>query len=398
MRKRQVNCSVKTGFDMSVYLDYNASAPIDRRVLDCMIKIYENNIGNADSRTHDYGDSARKVVENARAQVASILNVSKDEVFFTSGATESNNIVIQGLRKYGEENGKKHIISTAIEHKAVLESVKSLREFGFEVDLVSPDESGRVKVEEIISLIRDDTLLVSVMHVNNETGIIQPVKELGTFLGDKDVFFHVDATQSFGKLVDEIREIKYDMLSMSAHKICGPQGVGALVLRKKRYKLPPVKNVMYGGQQEHGIRPGTIPVALVAGLGEACRIAEQEYKENEKLYSEIKEALIGILDNSGLRYQLNGKQEYCVHSTISVSIAGVSSEALMLSSKQFCGVSNGSACNSNSYNLSYVLSAMDLPEEQIRTSIRISWGPGIDKDKVTDEFKELVKVAKGLVM
>ncbi len=383
---------------MSVYLDYNASAPIDERVLNCMIRVYRTTIGNADSRTHDYGDEARKIVENARGQVASILGISKEEVFFTSGATESNNIAIQGLRKHGEQNGKKHIITTSIEHKAVLESVNSMKEFGFDIDVVEPDEAGRVSVDDVISKIREDTLLVSVMHVNNETGIIQPVKELGMFLSDRDILFHIDATQSFGKLVDELKEIKYNMLSMSAHKICGPQGIGALILRKKHYKLPPVKNVYYGGQQEHGIRPGTIPVALVAGLGEACNIAKNEYQSNERLYKEIKRVLIDILDKSGLSYSLNGNQEYCVNSTLSLSIHGVSSEALMLSSKQYCGISNGSACNSNSYNLSYVLKTMKIPEEQIRSSIRISWGPGSNKDLITKEFKKLLDVAKGLVM
>lgn len=383
---------------MSIYLDYNASAPIDERVLDCMITVYRDSIGNADSRTHGYGEKARVIVENARSQVASILNVSKDEVFFTSGATESNNIVIQGLRKYGEQAGKKHIITTSIEHKAVLETVKSMKEFGFDVEFVDPDASGRIQANDVMSRVRKDTLLVSVMHVNNETGIIQPVKEIGMFLNDKDVFFHVDATQSFGKLVDELQGLRYNMLSMSAHKICGPQGIGALILKKEHYKLPPVRNVLYGGQQEHGLRPGTIPVALVAGLGEACRIAEVEYKKNKELYMQIKRSLIKVLDDSKLKYKLNGNQDYCVDSTINVSIEGVSSEALMLSSKQYCGISNGSACNSNSYNLSYVLKAMGIPEDQIRSSIRISWGPGVNGELVEKEFLKLINVAKELVV
>ena len=174
---------------MSVYLDYNASAPIDHRVLDVMIDIYKNNIGNADSRTHIFGENARTVVEDARKQVASLLKISPDEVFFTSGATESNNIAIQGLKEYGNKNGKKHIITTAIEHKAVLETVKHLGAEDFEVEMVCPDLSGRVSCEEILSKVREDTLLVSVMHVNNETGIIQPVKELGEALQDRNILF-----------------------------------------------------------------------------------------------------------------------------------------------------------------------------------------------------------------
>ena len=380
-----------------VYLDYNASAPIDNRVLERMVDVYKNNYGNADSRTHEYGNSARQVVEAARQQVASLLEINKDEVFFTSGATESNNIVIQGLREYGEKTGKKHIVSTTIEHKAVLESVNYLGKNGFEIDLVSPDKTGRISSDDVISKIRKDTLLVCVMHVNNETGIIQPVDEIGEYLNDKETLFHIDATQSFGKLIDELKKIKYDTLSMSAHKICGPQGIGALVLRKKHYRLPPVKNIMFGGQQERGIRPGTIPVALVAGLGKACEIAIEDYNDTKLKNKSCREQLISILESSGLEYDLNGDQNYSIDSTLSISIKGVSSEALMLASKQFCGISNGSACNSNSYKQSYVLEAMGLPEDTIRSTIRVSWGMNIDLGSIKNSFEELVNVAKTLV-
>ena len=315
---------------MSVYLDYNASAPIDSRVVDFMMDIYKNNIGNADSRTHDYGDRARVIVENARKQVGVLLGVPPEDVFFTSGATESNNIAIQGLREYAEKTGKKHIITTSIEHKAVLETAKHMSEHGYRVDFVSPDRTGRVSADEIIELIDDDTLLVSIMHVNNETGVIQPVKEIESRLADQDVLFHIDATQSCGKLVEEIREIPYDMLSFSSHKMYGPQGIGALVLRRKNYKLPPVKSIMYGGQQEHGISPGTIPVALVGGFGKACELAVAEYKEDEANNSAIKDMLIKMLNESGIKYRINGSLEYSISSTLNIQIEGVSSEALML--------------------------------------------------------------------
>jgi cysteine desulfurase len=379
---------------MSVYLDYNASAPIDLRVLDRMVNVYKNYIGNADSRTHQFGESAREVVETSRKQVASLLAVSSEEVFFTSGATESNNIAIQGLREYAVKRNKKHIITTAIEHKAVLETVKQMEKEGYEVDIVSPDLSGRINQDQILEIIREDTLLVSVMHVNNETGIIQPVKELGDELQKRNVLFHVDATQSCGKLVEEIRELKYNMLSFSAHKLMGPQGVGVLVLKKKAYKLPPVKAITYGGHQEHGIRPGTIPVALVAGCGEACAIAEKEYQKNNATASEIKEKILEELNNSGLEYHINGDQKYCVGTALNVSIDGVTSEALMISTKQFCGISNGSACTSKSYSPSYVLVAMGVPTEQIESSIRISWGANVDILDVIENFKGLLDVAK----
>lgn len=382
---------------MSVYLDFNSSAPIDERVLDYMIDIYKNTVGNADSRTHDFGENARKVVEHARSQVAKNLGINKDEVFFTSGATESNNIAIQGLKEYGLKEGKKHIVTTSIEHKAVLESVKAMGNYGFEVDYINPDFSGRVSAKEILNTVRDDTLLVSVMHVNNESGIIQPVQEIGEALEEKGILFHVDATQSFGKLVDELRTVKYNMLSMSAHKIGGPQGIGALILRKHRYKLPPVKAIMYGGQQEHGIRPGTIPVALVGGLGKACEISQEEYKENQEKCKQIKDVLVGKLKESGVRYRFNGDQNFCISSTMNLCIDGVSSEALMLSSKEYCSVSNGSACNTNSYKPSYVLTAMGIPEEQINNSIRISWGAKESIDEISSSFVNLLQVAKGLI-
>lgn len=378
-------------------MDYNSSAPIDERVLEVMISVYKNIIGNADSRTHDYGESARKTVENARKQVASILRINSDEVFFTSGATESNNIALQGLKEYAYTTNKKHIITTSIEHKAVLETAKALQRQGFEVDYISPDLSGRISVEDVLSRVREDTLLVSVMHVNNETGIIQPVYEIGEVLHEREVLFHVDATQSFGKLVEELQKVKYNILSMSAHKLGGPQGIGALILRKQRYKLPPVKAIMYGGQQEHGIRPGTLPVALIAGLGKACEIAEKEYKNNIRICQEIKEKIKLILEESGLEYKYNGIQEYTIPTTVNVCLCGVSSEALMLSSKEFCSISNGSACNSKSYNPSYVLSAMGIPDNQIENSVRISWGHDIKIDEIEESFKNVLETAKGLV-
>lgn len=381
---------------MSVYLDYNATTPIDPRVLDVMVDVYRNDPGNADSRTHDFGEHARKVTETARKQVADLIGVTPEEVFFTSGATESNNIAIQGLREYAEKSGKKHIVTSSVEHKAVLNTVKYLAEHGFDVDFVDPDISGRVPIDNIFEKVREDTLLVSLMHVNNETGIIQPVKELGDFLADKDVFFHIDATQSCGKLVGEIRNLKYDMLSFSAHKFRGPQGIGGLVLKRKNYKLPPVKNVYFGGQQEHGLRPGTTPVALAAGMGKACEIAGLEYKKNTERCMQIKEDLLAILNSAEVEYRLNGDQNFCVPSTLNICFPGVSSEALMISTKQYCALSNGSACNSKSYDPSYVLSAMGIPVEDIENSVRVSWGAGSDPKECHQNFTELVNTVMAM--
>lgn len=378
---------------MSVYLDYNASTPVDERVLKAMTDVYRNNFGNADSRTHEFGDGARRIVESARQSAAELLGVNKDEIFFTSGATESDNISILGLAEYAEKTGKKHIITTAIEHKAVLEPLEYLKKKGFEITYIKPDISGRISADELLSKVRDDTLLVSVMHVNNETGIIQPVREIGSELSKPGVLFHIDAAQSFGKLVDELRETKYDMLSAGAHKMYGPQGIGVLVLRRKRYKLPPVKPIFFGGGQEHGIRPGTLPTALIAGLGKACDIAAAEYSRNAEKYRVIKEKLISMLEASGVKYVLNGDPAHCVPNTLNISFIGVNSEALMLSSKRFCGISNGSACDSSSYSSSRVLSAMGLDEKRINSAVRISWG--VDED-IFDAFQSMLDIAKGL--
>ena len=383
---------------MGIYLDNNSSSPIDERVLAVMVDVYLNSYGNADSRTHNHGEQARIIVENARKQVASLLEINSSEVFFTSGSTESNNITIQGLEEYALKTNKKHIITSAIEHKSILETVNMMKKKGFDVDIVNPDLSGQINVQEILDKVRDDTLLVSVMHVNNETGIIQPVDRLGTELEKRNILFHVDATQSCGKLVDEIRNLKYNMLSFSAHKLKGPQGVGVLILKKKKYKVPPVKNIMYGGQQEGGIRPGTIPVALVAGCGKACEIAEKEYRENSQKCKSLKVILEELLKKSNVNYHYNGAQQYCIDSSVNICFKGVMSEALMLSSKQYCSVSNGSACTSKSYSPSYVLEAMGIPTEDIENSIRISWGPETNEIEFRDNINKMIEIAKSLAV
>ena len=381
---------------MSIYLDWNASAPIAPEVVETMMEVYRNQIGNADSRTHAYGEAVRAVVEHARKQVAALLGVTSAEVFFTSGATESSNIAIQGLAAYAEQSGKRHIITSAIEHKAVLETVKAMGRRGFDVDIVAPEPSGRVAKEKIMEKLRADTLLVSLMHVNNETGVIQTVEELGAELEKREILFHVDATQSCGKLVDELRRLKYRMLSFSAHKMRGPQGVGVLVLRKREYKLPPVKAILYGGEQERGIRPGTIPAALAAGCGKACELAAMRYKEDSRKLQQIKAMLLQMIDEAGLAYSVNGDAEFSLPSTLNLSLHGISAEALMIAARGGCAISNGSACTSKSYAPSYVLTAMGIPVEQIESSIRLSWGAETDVALLKTEFAKLLTAAKRL--
>lgn len=383
---------------MSVYLDYNASTPVDPRVLDVMVDVYKNHYGNSDSRTHSFGDDARLIVENARKQVASLLGIIPGEVFFTSGSTESSNIAIQGLEKYAVESGKKHFVTTSIEHKAVLETVKAMESKGFWADFVAPERSGLIPANAVLEKVTPQTVLVSVMHVNNETGIIQPVAQIGEALSEQNIFFHVDATQSCGKLVEELRSLRYSMLSFSSHKMGGPQGIGVLVLRKKHYKLPPVKNIMHGGQQESGVRPGTVPVALVAGCGKACEIAEIEHYTAQQKCKEIQELLLHLLRDSGLNWSINGDLAHTISNTLNICLHGVSSEALMLASRTHCCISNGSACTSKNYDSSYILLSMGIPAEDISNSLRISWGANADPIAIKSEFSSLIDIAKRMVV
>ena len=375
---------------MAVYLDFNASAPIDMRVLERMIDIYKNHSGNADSRTHVYGTDAKEIVAKSRKTIADVLTIDSMDLFFTSGSTESNNMATLGLIDYAKESGKTHFITTTIEHKSVLEAMKRLRKIGFEVDFVSPDASGRIKPEQILNLVTDKTLLVSMMHVNSETGIIQPIQEVGEALSKTSTYFHIDATQGFGKLNDDLRGTKYDMLSITAHKLGGPQGVGGLVLKRDRsYKRPPITPLMCGGQQERGFRPGTTPVALVAGFALAAELCENEAEFHMSACRKIKSKLIDAI--SGLDYTFNGDQTFCIPSTANISFKGVDAEALFLAMKNDYAFSNGSACNSGSHEPSYVLTAMGLPEDRINEAVRLSW----NNETVVD-FTELASFIKDM--
>lgn len=376
---------------MSLYLDYNASAPILPEVLDTMIEAYKNTPGNADSRTHIYGTNAQKLVNDSRSTIASILNIDPTELIFTSGSTESNNTVILGIQEFAERTGKKHIISTAIEHKAILEPLHYLESKGFSVDFVKPDESGRIKAEDILNKITEQTCLVSVMFVNSETGIIQPVDEIGTELKKRNILFHVDATQALGKLNDQIRHLNYDLLSIASHKIGGPQGIGALIRkRNKKYENPPIKQLMYGGGQERGFRPGTTPVALVAGFAKAVELCDKDLFSRSQKCKEIKDNFLKAI--SDLRYEINGDPDYCLPSTINVSIDGLDAEAAFLCLGDEYSFSNGSACNSSSHSLSYVLEAMGLSEKRKSEAIRLSWSGSTEID-----FSSFVSIVKSVI-
>lgn len=349
----------------------SATTPVLPEVAETIAHYFLVEVGNAGSRTHNYGAQAKKAVEQARQQVADIVSVEKSSVVFTSGATESNNLAILGLRNYALEHNKRHIITTKIEHKAVLEPISVLEKDGFEVTYLPVNEAGGVSAGDLVKALREDTFLVSVMHVNNETGCIQPIEALCDALQGHDAYFHVDAAQSFGKISDPLKNDRIDMISVSGHKMYGPMGVGALILRKREFLRVPLAPLMYGGGQERGLRPGTLPVPLIVGLGEACKHCLLKADQWREHANKLKQMLIAALDGLGAEY--NGEQTSPY--ILNFSVPGVNAEAAMVALKDIAAVSNGSACTSTSYTLSHVLLAMGLEEERIAGAIRISWGP-----------------------
>ena len=353
------------------YLDCNATAPIDPAVRGAIIDWLTNDIGNAGSRTHEYGARAKRMVQVAREQVASVVGATSDEVVFTSGATESNNIAILGLGEYGRKSNKRHIVSTAIEHKAVLEPIQALEAKGFEVTLVQPEKTGSIGVESISESIRPDTILVSVMQANNETGAIQPLSEIASVLEDHSAFFHVDAAQGFGKELGDLRHPRIDLISASSHKIYGPLGIGALITRRRDFKRAPLIPVAFGGGQERGLRPGTVPVPLVIGFGVAAERAIADNKKRRERCKQIREHALAAI--ASLDARIHADLDLTLPHVLNFSIPSVDSEAIMVAIKDIAAVSNGSACTSQSYEPSHVLTAMNLPEEAIAGAIRFSW-------------------------
>ena len=356
---------------MPVYLDCNATTPLDPRVKDIVLKYLTVEFGNAGSRTHEFGTNAKQAVQKARDQVAHVVKAKRDEVIFTSGATESNNLSILGLARHGEEQGCKHIVSTMIEHKAVLEPLEELARRGFEVTLLPPTNAGWVDPVAVRKALRRDTLLVSIMHANNETGVIQPISEITELLTDHSAFLHVDAAQGFGKDVEALQDQRIDLISVSGHKIFGPKGIGALIARRRGFSRPPLTPLLFGGGQERGLRPGTLPVPLIVGLGLAAELALQEASQrSDACISYRKRALEAL---APLEPSFHGDLERTLPHTLNLSFPGLDSEALMLALKDVIAVSNGSACTSQSYEPSHVLKTMGLADSDIQGAVRLSW-------------------------
>lgn len=355
---------------MTAYFDCAATAPLAPEAREALLRYTDLAYGNAGSRTHDFGVEAKRGADAARRAVASIVSARADEVIFTSGATEANNLALLGLRAHGEATGRRHIVTTAIEHKAVLEPVQALVDAGFERSVVAPEADGRVSADAILSAVRPDTLIVSVMHANNETGALQPIAAIADGLGDHSAYFHVDAAQGFGKEFESLRHSRVQLISVSAHKLYGPKGVGALVARRGQQRVP-LRPLIYGGGQERGLRPGTLPVPLVAAFGAACVAAEREAEERRATCLAIRSRLLDALLPLGAA--INGAADDSLASTVNLSFPGLDSEAVMLVLKDVIALSNGSACTSASYEPSHVLSAMGLPRERIEGALRFSW-------------------------
>lgn len=373
-----------------VYLDCNATTPVEPVVAQAVQKFIADEFGNEGSRTHVYGANARQAVQKARDQVAAVVRANRDEVVFTSGATESNNIAILGLAASGEKTGQRHIVTTAIEHKAVLEPIQHLATRGFDVTIIACDSAGRVSPSSIQAALRSDTLLVSVMHVNNETGMIQPLDEICDVMRNHSAYLHVDAAQGFGKEIDALTNTRIDLLSASAHKVYGPKGVGALITRRRGYDRPPLEPLSFGGGQERGLRPGTIPVPLVVGFGLASELALKHARDRRAMNIKTRERMFAALSPLGCK--IHGDPSTTVPHTVNLSVSGIDSEALMVALKPVIAVSNGSACTSHSYSPSHVLSAMGLSHSEIAGAIRVSWchlTPDVDWQRVVDVIGSL---------
>lgn len=359
-----------------VYLDFAATTPVDPRVTELVLHLMGEEFGNSGSRTHEFGAAAARAVEAARAQVAAVVGADPSEVIFTSGATEADNLATLGLAPAGEGSGKRHIVTTAIEHKAVLEPLEVLAKRGFDVEFVSPNQSGAVDAAQVLGRVRPDTLLVSVMQVNNETGIRQPIDVIADGLDDDGPFFHVDAAQGFGKELEPLRNLRIDLISLSGHKLFAPKGIGAIVARRRRRRRPPLSPLLVGGGQERGLRPGTLPVALIAGLGLAAAIASEECAAWTDATTRTRAEILEPLFASGA--ELNGDPNLSVPHIANLSFPGLDSEAVILALREVAAISNGSACTSASYTPSHVLVAMGLPEDRRRGAIRLSWGPATE--------------------
>ena len=376
-------------YNKYIYLDYNSTTPIDSRVIDAMLPFLKDNFANPSS-THHFGQTINEKVKQARVQIADFINADSNEIIFSSGATEAINIAIKGVAENYSNKGK-HIITVSTEHKAVLDTCKNLEEKGFEVTYLPVQKNGQIDLSLLEQSIRPDTILVSVMYVNNETGVIQPIKEIASIVHEKGSIFMTDATQAVGKIDIDINDLDVDLLCFSGHKMYAPKGIGALFFRQQignKVKLTPQT---HGGGQEGGLRSGTLNVSGIIGLSKACEIASQDMTQNEKKISELRDMLESILLNMP-NTLLIGDKEHRIFNTTNISFKGQDANVLIGRMKDIA-VSNGSACSSAIVEPSHVLKAMGLSNDDAFASLRFSLG----KFNTLDDVETVVKRIKELI-
>jgi len=356
---------------LPIYFDYSATTPVDKRVAEKMMQYMttDGHFGNPASRSHKFGWQAEEAVDIARNQIAELINADPREIVFTSGATESDNLAIKGAANFYHKRGK-HIITCKTEHKAVLDPCRELERQGFEVTYLDPEDNGLIDLTKLEAAMREDTVLVSIMHVNNEIGVIQDISEIGEMCRARKIIFHVDAAQSAGKILLDMQSMKVDLLSISAHKMYGPKGIGALYVRRKpRIRL---EAQMHGGGHERGMRSGTLATHQIVGMGEACRLASEEMSQDLEHVTAMRDRLWNGL-NTMEQVFINGDADKRYQGNLNVSFNFVEGESLIMALKDLA-VSSGSACTSASLEPSYVLRALGLNDEMAHSSIRFSFG------------------------
>ncbi|MBZ5541390.1 MAG: IscS subfamily cysteine desulfurase [Acidobacteriia bacterium] len=378
---------------LPVYMDNHATTPVDPRVLEAMLPYFTEKFGNAASRNHPFGWAAEQAVEQARAQVASLINATPKEIIWTSGATESDNLMIKGVAEMYREKGN-HIITQAIEHKAVLDTCKRLEKNGYEVTYLPVQKDGRVDPEDVRKALTPKTILITIMYANNEIGVINPIAEIGKIAREHGAFFAVDAVQAVGKIPVDVQKDNIDLLAISAHKIYGPKGVGALYVRRRNPRVQ-LSAIIDGGGHERGMRSGTLNVPGIVGLGKACEICQKEMAEEgarmRKLRDRLKDGLMAKLDE----LFINGSMEHRLPNNLNISFAYVEGESLLMGINDVA-VSSGSACTSATLEPSYVLKALGVGEDLAHTSIRFGLGRFNTEEEVDYVTNRLVEVVSKL--
>ncbi|MBY4596302.1 IscS subfamily cysteine desulfurase [Ottowia caeni] len=374
-----------------IYMDYSATTPVDPRVVTKMTPYLFELFGNPASRSHSFGWEAENAVEEARVQVASLLGADPREIVWTSGATEGNNLAIKGAAKFYSGKGK-HVITVSTEHKAVLDTCRDLERQGFDVTYLEVNNDGLLDLDTLRNAVRPDTILVSVMMVNNEIGVIQPIKQIGEFCRARGIVFHCDAVQAAGKIEIDVDDLKVDLMTVTAHKVYGPKGVGALYVRRKpRIRI---EAQIHGGGHERGMRSGTLPVHQIVGMGEAFRLAKQEFTEESKRVGELRNRLLDGLSQLKEIY-VNGSMEHRIAHNLNVSFNYVEGESLIMGMKDVA-VSSGSACTSASLEPSFVLRALGRSDELAHSSIRFTLGRYTTEAEVDAVVEQVVTTVNKL--